>query len=384
MDLTHIPLEKTGVGIYAVNLVNSIAEHTCNDNIYFILIQDDEHSFDTIKKWNFYFIRVNSKIFRKMIFRFILEQFIIPIIILKNKIDVAHSFHYSFPIISFGAKRVVTIHDMTFFLFPKYHEKIKTYYFRFFTWLSAMLADRIITVSKSTFTDLIRIIKVDKKKVDIIHLGRPKWDGLPINDKKIEEVKKKYGIRGSYLMYMGTIEPRKNIRNLLEGFSEYLSANDSHYQLVICGKKGWKYKEMLEYDSDDSIYENVRFTGFIDEEDKPYLIKGAKIFLYLSQYEGFGLPVLEALTLGVPTITSNISSMPEIAGDACVKINPNDVSAICLNIERLVSDDVLYKNLKEKSIAQASKFNWMTTAEKTVLLYNQFKNDKRRKEHAKS
>lgn len=374
MDLTHIPLEKTGVGIYAVNLVNSIAELTCNNNVYFILIQDDEHSFDTIKNRNFYFIRVNNKIFRKMIFRFILEQFIIPIIILKNKIDLAHSFHYSFPIISFGAKRVVTIHDMTFFLFPEYHEKIKTYYFRFFTWLSAMLADRIITVSKSTFEDLIRIIKVDKKKIDIIHLGRPKWDGLPVNDKKIEKVKKKYGILGSYLMYMGTIEPRKNIRNLLEGFSEYLSANDSLYQLVICGKKGWKYKEMFGYDSDDSIYENVRFTGFVDEEDKPYLIKGAKIFLYISQYEGFGLPVLEALTLGVPTITSNISSMPEIVGDAGVKINPNDITAIRSSIERLLSDELLYRDLQKLSVEQAFKFDWEKTAKKTLQLYNKYKN----------
>jgi len=273
---------------------------------------------------------------------------------------------------------------MTFFLFPKYHEKVKTYYFRFFILLSARLADRIITVSRSTFEDLIRITNVNGKKVDIIHLGRPKWDGLLINNKKIAEAKNKYGVKGDYFIYMGTIEPRKNLKNLVKGYKEYLSVNNSQYKLVICGKKGWKYKELVKDDSDDSIYENIIFTGFIDEVDKPYLMKGAKLFLYLSQYEGFGLPVLEALTLGVPTITSNISSMPEIAGDAGMKVNPNDVNAICLNIERLVSDDVLYKNLKEKSIAQASKFNWMTTAEKTVFLYNQFKNDKRRKEHGKS
>lgn len=171
---------------------------------------------------------------------------------------------------------------------------------------------------------------------------------------------------------MGTIEPRKNLNNLIKGFHGYLLAGNEQYQLLICGKNGWKNNQLFSSDSNDTKFKNVRFTGFIDEKDKPYLIKGSKLFLYLSQYEGFGLPILEAMSLGVPTITSNISSMPEIAGDACIKINPNDIESISLNIEKLMTNEALYKKLHKLSLGQAYKFDWDKTAKKTLQLYNEF------------
>ena len=210
IDFTQIPLQKVGVGVYALNLVKEIAKLNY-ENKYYIVIQDDEHSLDDIENRNFQFLSIQSKIFRKLIFRFFLEQFIIPYIAVKNKIDIIHSLHYSFPLFAPGVKRVVTIHDMTFFKFPQYHELIKRYYFRFFTCLAAKFADRVITISESTKKDFLAITGAKKDKTDLIYLGKENWSHCTFTTEKTEFVKNKYGIKGQYLFFIGTIEPRKNL-----------------------------------------------------------------------------------------------------------------------------------------------------------------------------
>ena len=368
IDFTQIPLQKVGVGVYALNLVKKIAKLDY-ENKYYIIIQDDEHSLDDIENRNFKFLSIQSKIFRKLIFRFFLEQFLIPYIAVKNKIDIIHSMHYSLPLFTPGVKRVVTIHDMTFFKFPQYHELIKKYYFRFFTCLAAKLADKVITISESTKKDFLTITSAKKNKVALIYLGKENWSHCTFTTEKTEFVKDKYGIKGQYLLFVGTIEPRKNLVKLINAYKKVLKV-EKKYQLVIGGKKGWGYKEIYRKIDDLRLDDEIIFTGFIEEADKPYIIKGAKVFLYPSLYEGFGIPVLEALTLGVPTITSNVSSMPEIAGDAAFLVNPTDEKAIYFAIKQLLGNRKLYQNYKEKSIAQASKFSWTKTASKTIELYH--------------
>lgn len=367
IDFTQIPLQKVGVGVYALNLVKEIAKLDY-ENRYYIIIQDDEHSLDDIENQNFKFILVQSKIFRKLIFRFFLEQFIIPYIAIRDNINIIHSLHYSIPLFATGVKRIVTIHDMIFFKFPQYHELIKKYYFRFFTRLSAKLADRIIAISESTKKDFLAIAGAKKDKVVLIYLGKENWSHCTFTSEKIEFIKDKYGIKGQYLLFIGTIEPRKNLVKLIDAFKKLLKA-EKKYQLVIVGKRGWGYKEIYRKIDDHGLGDEIIFTGFVEEVDKPYIIKGSKIFIYPSLYEGFGIPVLEALTLGVPTITSNVSSMPEIAGNAAFLVDPTDEKAIYSAIKQLLSNQKLYLNYNKRSIIQANKFSWAKTASQTIELY---------------
>lgn len=367
IDFTQIPVQKCGIGIYALNLISKIYELDKVNN-YYIIIQDDDNALCFISHPHFNVIKVNSRIFRKLVFRFLLEQFYIPYLALKHKIDAVHSLHYSFPLL-ITTKRIVTIPDMTFFKHSDKHLFIKRYYFKFFICLASILADKIITISKSSKDDFLERFKSAREKINVVCLGRRKAFNNKLDASTINSVRNKYKISNNYILYLGTIEPRKNIRRLILAFDRFLNDGED-CQLVIAGKKGWHYDGIFRLIEELSLKEKVIFTGFVSEDEKPFLIGGAKIFVYPSIYEGFGIPVLEALSCGIPTITSNVSSLPEITGDAALLVNPLDVNELYSNIKGLFNDRTLYTQLKEKSVEQAKKFSWKRCAQETIEVYN--------------
>jgi len=368
IDFTQVPLEKCGIGIYALNLVLKLYEMD-KKNTYYLLIQNDDDSLGFINSPCFKIITVNSKIFRKFIFRCMLEQFYIPFLAFRYKINVVHSIHYSFPLL-LCAKRVVTIPDMTFFKFPERHLTVKRLYFRFFIYAASLLADKVITISNSSRNDYLQRFKAPPESIEVVYLGKSAVFNTNLDKSRIDLVKKKYRICNEYILYLGTIEPRKNIQNLITAFDKFRKEVDGKFQLVIAGKKGWHYNGIFRMVEDLSLKEKVIFTGFVAEDEKPFLIGGAKIFVYPSIYEGFGIPVLEALSCGIPTITSNVSSLPEVAGDAAILIDPNSIDELGLSIKRLYNDGALYEQLRAKSVAQSSKFSWERCAYQTINLYN--------------
>lgn len=367
IDYTQIPFKKVGVGIYALNLIKEI--HQSDErNKYFILKQDDDNSLNFISKDNFEILKINAKLFRNTFFRTLLEQLYIPYLAIKNNIDAIHSLHYSFPLLTLRAKNIVTFHDMTFFLYPHVHTAIKRYYFKFFIWLGSILADRIITVSESTLKDFLSIFTYRKECIKAIHLGKNDAFKPDLSKNKVDPIVRKHNIHGDYLLFIGTIEPRKNIKNLILAFNK-LAASGKDLKLVIVGKKGWHYEDTFKLVKELNLSNKIIFTGFIDEDDKPYLISGCKIFIYPSIYEGFGIPVLEALSCGIPTITSNVSSLPEVAGNAAMLIDPTSTEQLYDAINKLLGDQCLYNDLKEKSVTQASQFSWQKTARETIDMY---------------
>ncbi len=371
IDFSQIPLEKVGVGVYASNLLAKISQLDQKNN-YYVLMQDDEDLASAIKNnKNFKIIKVKSQFFRKFILRCFLEHIYIPYLAIKYKITLIHSLHYSFPVLAF-TKKVVTVHDLTFFKFPESHTFIKRHYFRSFIYLAAFFADKIITDSNSTSMDFLQRFKINSQRIKTIYLGKDELFKPNLDESKIEAVKSKYNITKDYFLFLGTIEPRKNIKNLILAFDKLLKENNN-YQLVIAGKKGWDYEGIFSLVEELHLGSKVIFTGFIDEKDKPYLICGAKIFIYPSIYEGFGIPVLEALACGVPTITSNISSLPEVAGNAAMLINPLNMEELYSSIKKLLNDDGIYTQLRHHSIEQARKFSWEKTAQETIGVYNSLK-----------
>jgi len=329
-------------------------------------LQDDSKIFENVPS-NFKMIYIKSKYYRNTLLRLFFEQILLPKYILKYKINVVHSLHYSFPFVTFGAKKIVTVHDMSFYLFPKFHLPIKKIYFKFFISKSTKFADTLVCISKSCLEDLKKyfIIKVS---TEIIPHGRD-TRFVPIVDfDSIEKVKLQFGLY-KYFLFIGTIEPRKNIHNLLKSYKNIL-AEYPEYKLVIVGKKGWYFDNIFQFISENNLSEKVIFTGYISEYEKLMLINGAKIFIYPSMYEGFGIPVLEAISCGIPTITSNVSSLPEVGGDAVLLIDPCESVQIENAIKKLLKDNVLYELLKKRSIEQSIKFDWIIAAKAYIDLYN--------------
>jgi len=265
-------------------------------------------------------------------------------------------------------KRVVTIFDLSFLHFPQMFEKGDLWKLRNWTKFSANNADHIITISNFSKKDIIEQYGVDKSKITVAYPGFDKNIFPPIVGKmKIKKTLKKYSINNPYIIYIGTIQPRKNLIRLIEAVSRI-----EKLTLVVVGKatgegrEGWMYKEILQTPKRLAIEERVKFLGFTPPEDLPYLLAGAKAFVLPSLWEGFGMTALEAMACGVPTVVSNVSSLPEVVGKAGLLIDPYSVTQIEQAIRAVVTDKKLRSKYSKVALEQAKKFSWEKTA-KVVL-----------------
>lgn len=378
IDLTQIPADKTGVGVHAFNIVRELIRLNSNSSnehpfTFYFFTQDDD------KEWtqligtdpNSHLISINSKVFRKLILRFFFEQIRLPLRCSKLNIDTILSFHYTMPYLT-RIKRMVIFADMTFYLFPELHQKIKRIYFKTLIPLSLKHSSKIITVSESTKKDVLKQFSfVRPDKISVIHHG-VNIEGAPAN---AADYLDKYSLTSkNYFLYVGTLEPRKNIPSIIEAFRHVLDTSSelkTNFKLVIAGKKGWFYEKIFEAVSKYKLESQVVFTGYISEEEKRALLANAFGFVYPSFYEGFGIPILEAMAYGVPVITGNISSLPEVAGHAAILINPNHWQEIAVAMTRLLTDSRLVEDLSVKSIQQAQKFTWENAALKMMELWKQ-------------
>ncbi len=251
--------------------------------------------------------------------------------------------------------QIVIIHDLTNFLYPEHAglEISKRYQVK--TRLACKNAAGIIAVSEATKKDIIRLLNIDADKITVIHPGQtefPKDGKLPSNLKP-----------KTYLLFVGTIEPRKNLKNLLTAYSLLPTALKEKYPLVIVGGKGWNNNTELQ---EIGRTEGVKWLGYVSDADLGELYKNAKVFTYPSLYEGFGIPVIEAQQFGVPAVASNISSLPEAVGDGGILIDPRNSKATAEAIEKLLTDDKLYLDLSKKALINTKRFSWEKAAQETL------------------
>jgi glycosyltransferase involved in cell wall biosynthesis len=369
IDATGITKNKAGVGVYAKNLIDELVGRRLDIRL-FVLVQDDDPDFDYRNCTSVKAIRVPSKLFRILPLRFLLEQIGLPFLFLIYKIDVIHSLHYSFPLLRFGTKQVVTLHDMTFFNMPEFHVRFKVIYFRFFIWAAVRYADSLIFVSHSAKLDCNDRFGPSWGQSFVVYHGKAEAFRPNIDPEQVVNVRMKFKLPANFILYIGTIEPRKNIARLIKAFA-LIASNHPEVLLVIAGMKGWGTEDLFESVRNLKIESRVRFIGFVPEDEKASLLSGAKIFIYPSIYEGFGIPVLEALACGIPTITSNTSALPEVAGEAALLVDPTSVSEISNAMEQLLMDTGLRAKLHKESLRQAAQFTWLKTADLTLKIYKQ-------------
>jgi glycosyltransferase involved in cell wall biosynthesis len=372
IDLTQVPVGRMGIGSYAENLLEQFRE-VAPDISFTVVLQSDDFALRSRLPARARVVQLPARLFRSLPARLLFEQLVLPVMAWRYGAEVIHSLHYSLPLLSLppGAgrpRRVVTMHDMTAYLLPGMHTRAKGAYMRFFIRQAVFRADRLIFVSASALDDCRRWFGLPLAHTAVVHHGKSgafRPDGPA---EALASVRTRYELPSRYLLYLGTLEPRKNIPLLLRAFAA-LAERHPEARLVVAGKKGWHFDEIFHTAAELDLKDRVGFTGYVDEADKPALMRGALLFLYPSLHEGFGIPVLEAMASGVAVIAGNRTSIPEIAGDGALLVDPESLPQFSHALESLYTDATARAQLAARGLARAAKFSWRKTAEETAAVY---------------
>ncbi|MFA7364938.1 MAG: glycosyltransferase family 1 protein [Patescibacteria group bacterium] len=280
--------------------------------------------------------------------------------------DIFYMPHINFASLSDNTKKVITIHDLSFLTYPEFFSNRKNFWHKSLN-IKKMLNkfDKIVSVSENTKKDLIEILGIEESRIEVVYPGLSTFKDV-VDDKNVLS---KYNIKKDYILYLGTIEPRKNIVNLIKSYNILRDRGFSE-SLVLAGSWGWKTKEISKEWLRSKYKEDIVFTGYISEDEKPAFYKNAKIFVYPSLYEGFGFPPLEAMSFSVPVISSNNSSLPEVLQDAALLVNSDKNDELCEAMEFLLRDDNLRNNYIIKGKERCLDFSWEKTAMSYLNIFN--------------
>jgi glycosyltransferase involved in cell wall biosynthesis len=370
VDFTQVPLSRTGAGVYAEHLVRElIPKFTGTEDNLFLLLQEDE---DRIRKFaehspNVTIVTVGTRLFRNRALLLLYEQLALPFLLLRKRIDVVHSLHYTHPLVS-PCARLVTVHDLTFLLFPELHTLARRLIMPFFIRRAVRHADGLVFDSIASQRDAQKLIPTTKENLRrITPLGVDSED-FNGNEHNTRGVLEKFSIEKPFLLFVGTIEPRKNIARLIRAF-ELLANEFPNLLLVIAGKPGWHFENVFSAMRNSEYQSRIRYLNFITDTEKKALLSACAALAYPSLYEGFGLPILEGMAAGAPVITGNVSSLPEVAGDAAILIDPLSVEQLAEAIRTVLRDPAERNKLSAMGRKQAAAFSWARTATLTFEAY---------------
>ena len=264
---------------------------------------------------------------------------------------------------------VVTIHDLSFLRVPQCADPGLRQYLTERTPPSVARARRVLADSQNTRRDLIELLDVTPEKVSVVYAGvEPRF--RPVRDlERLEQVRQRYHLPELFVLFVGTIEPRKNLGRLLSAYAQMRRQTGLPHQLVLSGSNGWLYEEIYDKVSRDGLQEDVVFPGFVADEDLPALYTLADLFVFPSLYEGFGLPPLEAMSCGTPVVASNNSSLPEVLGSAALFVDAEDVEGLADAMARVLGDAMVRTRLADLGRAQAARFTWEDAARQLVKAY---------------
>lgn len=354
--------DQAGLFQYIYNLVTHLL-NIDSENEYVL--------FSSIKGFREEYRRPNCKI-RRFPARFstpLLESLGIPIDFFTGKINVFHGPVYFAPS-SLFCKSIVTIHDLMVFTQPDFSNPELVAYLKKKICTSIKRAHLVLAVSNFTKGQIVDLFSIPENRIRVVYNGISSRF-CPMNDEaEKNKVAAKYGFGKPYLLFVGNIEPKKNIENLIHAFLEFKKSTRTNYSLLIVGKKSWYFKRLWDVVVKLKAIGDVIFTDVVEQKDLPYLYGGAELFIFPSLFEGFGIPPLEAMACGTPVISSNITSIREVLGDAAVLVNPRVPDEISQAMVTTIFDNGLKKALREAGFERARMFSWKKTAKETLRLYN--------------
>ncbi len=355
IDIRSTEGKKAGKGFYTFNIVSELLKLD-DENEYVLYGQGDNKLFNEGKN-----VKYKSFLQGGLLWHL---RVIVDVYIEKFDIYFAPS---SFIVPAFlpnRVKSIVTVHDLVAILFPSTHNKKAVVVEKLLLNRVCKKAKKLITVSKNTKNDLLKKFNIKEDKVDVVYCAA-NTDFRRLKDEEIERFRLKYKLNNKFFLSVGTIAPRKNITNLLRAFSIFLKSN-SDYQLVIVGKKGWQYESIFAEYEKLGLKDNVQFLNYLPGNELVYMYNAADIFMFPSIYEGFGIPPLEAMQCHCPVIASNISSIPEVVGDAALMIEPDDIEGMARQMLKLSKNLELRKHLVDAGKVQSKKFGWKLSAQKLL------------------
>lgn len=286
-------------------------------------------------------------------------------------VDIIHSNTFSVPRLKNRKKKlVVTIYDLTVVTHPEHHKKTNISHCVTGIKDAVKYADHIIAISNHTKRDLIEHFNAPEELITVTHLAAGPDYREEKDPERLAAIRMKYGLPEDYVLFIGSLEPRKNVKTLIKAYSALDPKTRKEHPLVIAGGKGWLNSDIPSIVKKSGISDNVLFAGYISSEDISGVYSQAALFVYPSLYEGFGLPILEAFACGTPVITSNTSSIPEVAGDAAMLLSPADADQLTAAIERLLKNKGIRDEFRARGLARASMFSWEKCARETLEVYN--------------
>jgi len=297
------------------------------------------------------------------------EQVVQPLALWQTRVDLLHALAFVSPVLQ-PCPAVVTVYDLSFLRFPQSFRPFNRLYLRLFTVRSVRRARRVIAISESTRQDVLRWLGKPAEQVDVVYCG---VDGRfqPPSPSAVAAFRREKKLPEQFILFLGTLEPRKNVVALLRAYARLVaSGSEAWPALVIAGARGWFYQEILTAVEQLALTKRVILAGYVPEEEKPLWYAAAEFFVYPSLFEGFGLPPLEAMACGTPVIVSDTSSLPEVVGDAGVRVPPTDVAALTEALAAMWHDAAARADWRRRGLEQAARFSWLETARQTVGVYD--------------
>jgi glycosyltransferase involved in cell wall biosynthesis len=302
------------------------------------------------------------------------QQWNVPRLLRQAQATLYHSPYYLMPYQP-GVPTILTCYDLIPFIYPQYFSLSQRLIYHLAHILALGTARRVVAISRATQTDLTHFFRLDPQRVTVTPLAAD-TNYVPCQEGQIAAVRNKYVLPEKYVLYMGSNKPHKNLGRLIEAWkTANIKFQTLNFKLVVAGHWDNRYPEAQQHVEKLGLNDRVIFIGPVQEADLPPLYSGAELFVFPSLYEGFGLPVLEAMACGTPVVCSNTSSMPEVAGDAAILVNPLDVGALAEAIGRTLANKDLRQNMREKGLAQAAKFSWERAARETLAVYDRASKD---------
>lgn len=297
------------------------------------------------------------------------EQCAAPLQLRARDVDVVHG---TVNVLSLACRRpgVVTVHDLSFLRVPDRFARAQATYLRVAVAASVRRARKVIAVSESTRRDLIEILRVPDEKIVVVYSGVTEDFG-PLPGTVVEAFRQRCFDHRPFLLHVGTLEPRKNLDLLIRAFAALRATLGLPHVLALVGARGWMYESLFRLVQELKVSDDVRFVDYVPPVELPLWYNAADLFVYPSAYEGFGLPVLEAMACGTPTITSASSALRELARDACLTVAPGSEETLQVAISRALTDQELRSRLRQAGLARAGHFSWQTTARETIRVYEQ-------------
>jgi glycosyltransferase involved in cell wall biosynthesis len=357
-------LRDFGIGTYIRNILTELSRLD-RESEYLVLCRPDDIDSGDVLGRNFRMVPETAAPYS------VAEQFKIPLSLARERVRLVHEPHYVLPPLV-QCRSVVTIHDCIHLMFPEYlPNRLAYYYAKGSMWTASKKADRILTVSEASKRDILRFFDVTPDKVVVIHNAIDERFLTPADAERMELVRQRYQLDHPFVLYVGNIKPHKNIERLIAAFGRARGQCSDDLKLIIIGDEISKYPALRQSVHKHKLDKHVRFLGFQPMETLAAFYRLARAFVFPSLYEGFGLPPLEAMACGAPVVTSNVSSLPEVAGGAALLVDPYDEDSIANGIIRAVTDETLRAELIEKGKQRARTFSWKQSVKKIHEIYMQ-------------